>query len=290
MRLPLLLVALAAVATPATAQNAAPTVSREQAMTLPPEQLADLVLHRTGAGVTSVTRPNFAPDAGMRMDSALQDLTFATAPHATAVVGLCAANRIEVDFEEPAGDENNTAATPVRVREVRAAEVYKVVAEIEPYAEVSEARAAQEDRRCAGAGPVIPADYSDHERAPFFAYEGAIDRVTALLVVQRAIVEAREGRYRNVGCDLAPAACRNPPALLGSLNLATLTYLSAGTGGVGAERSRHRISASFLISGDAHTREYRTLTIEAELSPDGLADSIRRLGRTNIGGEVTIDN
>ena len=292
MRLMLLFAGLAALAPPAFAQTA-PPVTREQAMTLPPDQLADIVLRQLGARVTSVTRPNFNPNSGLQMASALQHLEFATAPRATDVIGLCAANLIEVEFEPPAprpGVNSNVAETPVRARTLRAEQVFRVIGEIEPYAEVSEDRAADEDRRCAASGPVIPADYNDHARAPFFRYSGGIDRVTALLVLQRAIGEARDGTYRDIGCGGPAAACRNPSQVLGSLDLANLTFVNSGAAGVG-NRTRHRIGASFLISGDAVTREYWIVAIEADLSsPTGLADSIRSLGRTEISRSVTTDN
>ena len=284
MRLPLLVATLAVLAAPAHAQTA-PPVSRDQAMTLPPDQLADIVLRQLGARVTSVTRPQFNADTGMQMASALQHLEFATAPHATDVVGLCAANLFQVEFEPPINAEMNRAATPVRARSVRAVEVFKVVGEIEPYAEVSQSRAEEENRRCEGAGPVIPADYNDHARAPFFEYSGGIDRVTALLVLQRAIGEARDGTYRNIGC-----ACSNPAQVLGSLDLANVTALDAGPVSV-TDRTRYRIGASVLISGTSSAREYWRVAIEVVLSErSGLVDSIRGLGRTNIDRSITTDN
>lgn len=287
-----LLPALLAVPAPLLAQTAPPPITREQAMTKPPEQLADIALRQLGERVTSVTRPNFNPGAGVNMVSALQHLEFATAPHATDVVGLCAANRIAVEFEPPAtrpGVNTNVAEAPVRVRTMRAAEVYKVVGEIEPYAEVSEARAAEEDRRCAAAGPVIPADYNDHAQAFFFNYQGGVDRVTALLVLQRAITEAREGRYRDIRCGTGLPECRDPRALLGGLDLANLTSLSSWPNIVRSGRAK--ISAAFLVSGNAHSREYRMLTVEADLTGPGEPDGpIRNLGRTEFDGYMTIDN
>ena len=285
----LLLATLFAVsAAPASAQDVPPPVTREQAMTGPPEQLADIVLRQLGTRVTSVTRPNFNPSTGMAMAGALQHLEFATAPHATDVVGLCAANRIEVEFEPPAarpGVNTNVAEAPVRAQRVQAAEVFKVVGEIEPYAEVSEARAAEEDRRCAAAGPVIPADYNDQGRAFFFAYQGGIDRVTALLVLQRAIGEARDGRYRDIGC-----ACPNPAELLGSLDLGQLTSLSAAPAGGGNAR-RYRVEAGFFVSGGTHGRSTRTVAVEANLSvSDIMLDSIESLGRTEISGLLVADD
>jgi hypothetical protein len=296
MRLPALTALLIASASPLAAQTRSPPpVTRDQAMTLPPDALAEIVLRQLGARVTSVTRPNFNRDTtGMEMVSALQHLEFATAPHATNVVGLCAATLIQVDFERPParpGIDDNRADTPVRASSARAAEVYKVVDEIEPHAEVSEARQAEENRRCAGAGPVIPANYSDREQAGFFNYEGALAPATALLALRRAIGEARAGRYRDIGCPPPAAECRDPAALLGGLDLASLGFVHVSQRGIGNDRDRYRISASFLISADAHEQDYWVFEMEADISErGGYPDPIRRLGPSHFGRSLTIDN
>jgi hypothetical protein len=295
MKSPVLILLLAASASPLAAQSGSPPVTRDQAMTMAPDDLAALVLRQLGARVTSVTRPNFNRDTtGLRMVSALQDLTFATAAHATSVVGLCAATLIEVEFERPParpGIDNNRAETPVRAREMRAARVYKVVGAIEPHAEVSEARLAEENRRCAGAGPVIPPNYSDRAQASFFRYEGMMAPATALLALQRAIGEARAGRYRDIGCPSDMAECRDPAALLGSLDLANLGFLHVSHRGTGDDRDRYRISASFLISADAHEQDYWLFDMEAEISEmGGSPDPIRRLGPSRFARSLTIDN
>jgi hypothetical protein len=270
-------------ASPVAAQReASPPVTRDQAMTLPPGELADIVLRQLGGRVTSVTRPNFGASSDARIISALDHLTFATAPHATDVVGICAANLIEVGFERPPAEpwsDNNRAATPVRAREALATQVYKVVGGIEPYAEVSEMRQAEEDRRCANAGSVVRADYTDRTRADFFHFEGSVAPVTALLALQRAIDEAHAGRFRAIRCPAATAGCHHPAALLGSLNLANLGYVHVAPTGVGDEGGHYRIEASFLIHADAHDEEFWILAIEAQLDElGGLADPIRRLG------------
>jgi hypothetical protein len=295
MRQPFLIALLVASASPLAAQTRPPPpVTRGQAMTLPPDALAEIVLRQLGARVTSVTRPNFGPDADMRMVGALQDLTFATAPHATNVVGLCAATLIDVQFDLPParpGIDNNRAAAPVRATGVRAAEVYKVVGGIEPHAEVSEARQAEENRRCAEAGPVIPSNYSDRERPGFFRYQGEISYVTALLTLQRAIGEARAGRYRDIGCPPRSAECRDPVALLGGLDLANLGFVRVARAGVGDERGRYRIAASFRIGGDGHERSYWLFEMEAEISElGGYPDPIRRLGRSQFSRGLTIED
>lgn len=296
MRLnPLIALLALALPSPLAAQVRMPqSVTRDQAMTLPPSELADIALRQLAARVTSVTRPNYGPNADMRMVSALQDLTFATAPHATNVVGLCTANLIDVNFEPPParpGVDDNRAETPVRAREARAEQVYKVVGEIEPFAEVSEARQVEEDRRCAAAGPVIPADYSDRGRASFFHYQGPISTVTALLTLQRAIEEARAGRYRDISCRSRPAECRDPTALLGGLDLANLGFVHVALSGMGEEMDRYRIEASFLISADAPNEEYWLFAMEAQISEhDGRPDPIRRLGPSRFSRSLTIEN
>jgi hypothetical protein len=291
MRLPFLIALFVASASPLAAQTRSPpAVTRDQAMTLPPGELAEIVLRQLGARVTSVTRPNFSRDTSdMEMVGALQDLTFATAPHATNVVGLCAANLIQVEFERPPAPpftDNNRADTPVRASELRAAQVYKVVGEIEPYAEVSEARQAEENRRCVEAGPVIAPNYSDREQADFFHYDGAMAPATALLALQRAIGEARAGRYRDIGCPPRTTECRDPAALLGGLDLAKLSSVRVSYGGIGDDH--YRISANFRIS--AHNRDYWMFEMEADISErGGYPDPIRRLGRSRFS-RLTIDD
>ena len=292
MRLPLLLILLAVPVTPALAQSEPPAgITQEQATNLPPDQLADILLRQIGTGVTSVTRPHFGPGTERRVAGPPTRLSFATAPHATMVVGLCAATLIEVSLEAPPfrlGDNPNRSGVRSQARLLRAAEIYKVVGELEPYAEVSEQRAAEEDRRCAEAGPVIAAYQNDTRRTPFFTYHGGIGPETALLVVQRAITGTRSGRYRNVGCAVHVAAqfCRNPRAMLASLELSGVLSLYASP--IGLPSNRYLISASFLIPGRPGERDYWTVIVEAELfGGDDTRDPVRSLGRTILANAIT---
>jgi hypothetical protein len=217
--------------------------------------------------------------------NSLSSLVFAGAPYATATVGLCAASRAEVEFQYPVAPPftGNGPTTPARARLLRAAEVYKVVGEIEPYVEVSEARAAEEDRRCAEAGPVIPSDYGDRGRAGFFQFAGAISPTTALLVLQRAIGEARAGRYRSVACAPQrsdPRTCRNPVALLGNLDLGRLQGVSISPAGL--QRGRYLVEASFLISETNSSLISWVVGVEVELTGADEPDGIGRLGRAEI--------
>jgi hypothetical protein len=300
MRLIFLTALLFASASPLAAQTRSPppAVTRDQAMTLSPDELAEIVLRQLGAQMTSVERPNFGASSDMRMVSALQHLTLATAPRATDRAGLCVANLIQLDFDRPPerlGIDNNRADTPVSVREMRAMPVYKVIGAIAPAGEMSEARREEENRRCAAAGPVIYPNYSDREGARFFDYDGGIALATALLALRRAIDEARAGRYRDIAisCESEAAACRDPAALLGSLDLSALGNVQVAPAGVSGERDLYRIYASFLINVDAHNQEYWVFSMEAEISElmgPGNSDPIRRLGPSQFTRTLTIDN
>lgn len=281
----LLLLPIVAMGGPAHAQTAPPPLTLEQALSLPPDQLADIALRQMGARMTRVTRPTASGNTPR--PNSLTSLVFATAPHATATVGLCAANRAEVEFETPVAPpfSANGPTTPARARLLRAAEVYKVVGEIEPYVEVSEDRAAEESRRCAGAGSVIPARTDDFSQPYFFAFEGDVDPVMALLVLQQAIADAQAETYRTISCAPPPRGqpaspeCRTPPTLLGGINLASLVDLRMAPAGLNGPR--RLIRARFLIPGAA--RRYWALTIEADITrePDG-SEVVARLGRTEI--------
>lgn len=288
MHLSLLIAPVAALAAPAAPQSAPPLVTQEQVLTLPPEELADIVFRQIGARMRSVTRPTFGP---ANSGDTLSVLSFATAGHATDVVGLCAATVVEVDFEPSpaaaAAAPAPAAGPPARALGARASQVYKVIGEIEPYAEVSEDRQAEEERRCGEAGPVIPASFGDRGRPLFFGFEGALHPVMALLVLQRAIGEARARRYRDIGCaslaraDRRPAECRDPRALLGGFDLANLLDVQISPAGV--RGNRHLIRASFLISADANFELYWSLALEAEISDiDAGSEAIGHLGRADI--------
>jgi hypothetical protein len=236
-------------------------ISRDEAMTMPTEVLASVLLGQLGTRVTAVTRPNYRPGSSRVVVSGLQDLTFATEPHATDVVGLCAANLIEVDFEHLAYD-NNRSDTPVRVRGVRAELVYKVFGELEPLAEVSETRQAEEDRRCRQAGPVIPPNYSDGREPNFFRYRGDLDLATALLALQRAL----GGQHEPVSCNRGNINCLDPAATMGGLNLASLAYVHVAALDAGNEPNRYRIEASFVLGADENQRFTMGFAVEAQIS------------------------
>ena len=282
MRVALLTLALAACSVPAPAQNdarneAPPAVTAEKAASLPPDQRANLAFRQLGAGMTAVSRPPSREGAVFPM---LERLVFAGAPHPGSV-GLCVAMRAELGYM-PSGADRTT--TPASLRMIRAADVYKVTGAVEPYAEVSEQRAAEEARRCAAAGPVIPAIQGDVSRAYYFTFEGEDLPELSLLVLQQAIAEAQAGRYRTINCAASARSspeCRDPVALLGGLNPANLVSLQIAPAGLGG--NRNLIRARFLIPGATRAQLYWTVAIEGDIArPPNEAETIERLGRTEI--------
>lgn len=286
MRVLLLTCALAACT--ASAQNnlqneagngAAPAITREGVASLPIDRLASLAFRELGTRMTAVTWPS-------NLNSGLVGLVFAGAPH-SAEVGLCAAMRAEMEFvgAAPPSFSGYDPTAPMQVRSVHATQVYKVVGPVEPYAEVSEQRAAEEDQRCAPAGPVIPASEDDISRAYYFPFEGEDSPNVTLMALQQALTDAREGRYRNVSCAASARSaseCRNPAALLGGLdagNLASLQITLPGLSG-----NRNVIRARFLIPGAPRARLYWSVVMEVDIArPPNAAERIERFGRTEIG-------
>src|SRR5437868_12278514 len=174
MRALLLALALAACSAPAAnqteARNDAAAVTAEQAAALPPDRLAALIFRDLGIRMTAVSRRTNPPDV---ITTPLIQLTFAGAPHGTGTVGLCAAMRARVEFGGPvpqpgAASVPATPATPMQVVRIRAADVYRVTGPVEPYVEQTQDRSAEEDRRCAAAGSVIPAIEGDLSRPYYF--------------------------------------------------------------------------------------------------------------------------
>lgn len=262
------------------AQNAAAiAVTGEKAASLPIDRLTDLVFRQLGTRMTTVSRPS---NPNGLVSPPVMRLVFASAQHSTGTVGLCAAIRAQLDYGYGGADH---ATTPEQVSMIRAGEVYKVTGSVEPYVEQTQDRVAEEDQRCAAAGPVIPASEGDVSRAYYFTFEGEELPEMALLALQQAITDAQQGRYRTVGCAASARSspeCRNPVALLGGLNLGNLVSLQIALPGLSG--NRNVIRARFLIPGAPRAQLYWSVAVEADIArPPNEAESIERLGRTEIG-------
>lgn len=274
----------AASAAPAVAQTPPPPpITRDQALNLPAAELADIVFRQLGARMHSVSRPTFSGMLGN--DGPVRGLTFATAPESAGRSGLCRATRIYVALD---GARSGTAS---RAANLEAATVYKVIGEVDPGRESTDADEARLAEQCRRAGAVIPTETADLGQHVFFTLEGADSPVGALVALRRASLGARDGTYRNVRCTVeAPVGspdCRDPAAALGALDLANLISIEVSRRG-GSE-TRSSIEATFLISARSNEQSHWSVTLDADMSwtSNGL---VLHLGRADlVRGILAID-
>jgi hypothetical protein len=265
MRRIMSLAALAASAAPAAAQTEVRPlpVTVEQARTLPPARVADIVLRDLATQMATMTRPE--PPRPGEAGSPPTELTFASAPRAAGDPGLCVATLVHVGVDRPSGPD--TLSSPGLVATEL---VYKVVGDLQP-ASWSDSDQAAQEKLCAGTGPVVSPEADDKGRAYFFASSGAPLPTAGVTALQQAIGKARAGTYGEIACedpddgDEAPSKCSDPVAILAGLDLADLTWLqtllSPGDG------KRLQVEAQLAVSADA----FWIVKLECEFSvaPDG---------------------
>lgn len=271
-----------AAAMPAAAQPGpqVPPLTRQQALDLPPAEVADIVFRQLGARMAGMERP--IPSAWRAPDS-LGTLRFATAPRPGNDFGLCAATVVAIGFEPAPAEPGGQPPRAFRASSVETATVYKVVDEIRPGVEPAEVYQAQMEQRCAHAGPVISprGDLGEHV---FFFFRGASHPWLALRALHRAIRDARETTYTNIGCDPEERPlldCRDPAGALARLDLADLLDLTIAPA---AQGEKHfRIEATFLISADGSSQLQWGVVLEARI---GVSDDARtvtiELGRAVV--------
>lgn len=250
---------LAALAAPATAQPPAPSpldrITRAEARTLPPAELAERTFRLVAAHMQAVTRP----PSGGNADDRLFELVFATAPRSAGDHGQCLATAVHIGRLHAPDD--NLLNDGVLATEV----VYKVIGDVEAEGAWTEEYAARQERLCAQAGPVILADAGNEAQPAFFQFSGARLPTLPLIALQRAIRGARAGSYADVACDRlaiaeAAAACRDPRALLAGMELARLTRLEVSRPGL--RPTQYRVEGTFRASA----RDVWRLTLDMDFS------------------------
>lgn len=251
---------LAALAVRATAQPPAPSpldrITRTEARTLPPSELAERAFRLVAAHMQAVTRPPSGPG---NADDRLFDLVFATAPRSAGNHGQCLATAVHIGQLHAPDDgllNDGVIATEV---------VYKVIGDVEADGAWTEAYAAQQERLCAQAGPVILADAGNEAQPAFFHFSGARLPNVPLIALQRAIRGARAGSYADVACDRlgvaqAAQACRDPRALLAGMELARLTDLEVLRPGL--RPTQYRVEGIFRSSA----RDVWRVTLDVDFS------------------------
>jgi hypothetical protein len=118
------LVALSALAAPATASAQAPTLSKTQVRALPPAEATARVMDQLG-DILILAQP---PRTGRQPVRPLRDLDFATVPRATYIPGVCARDQVIVTFEPADGAAPDGPDTPVRASSLSARTAYRLLA------------------------------------------------------------------------------------------------------------------------------------------------------------------
>jgi len=252
-------------------------VTVAQANSLPPQQLAELVLRQFAGRIRDVTRPNY--DSPFFPDLPLQSLAFGTVPRSSYFQGLCEATVIDVSFfngwPSPPPGRNG----PVRAQSLSTRTVYKVIGEIElSYALSAEARERQSER-CAGQDSVIAPALRRLGHRQFFSFHGDLNVAFGAAILQRLLREARAGTHANHICD-GGTGCSDATGTLRALSLDDLLNISI-------ERNRqnpeiYTVTATFLVSGTDDMVTSDTVSIEAELDSPERPRSIQRLGRATV--------
>jgi hypothetical protein len=124
----LVLLALLALAAPASGWAQAPTLSKTQARALPPAELTHRVMDQV-ADLLTPSDPR--PRPGRTPTKPLRDLAFQSTPRATWAPGVCARDGVVVTFEPAPGSEGGPeqgADTPVRAANLKASTRYHLVA------------------------------------------------------------------------------------------------------------------------------------------------------------------
>lgn len=263
-----------ALAMPAAAQEPAPYLTREQALTLPRNEIAEIVFRQLATRMQGMSRPNFTGVFPGPAPAGLDSLVFATRPRATHVAGLCEATRIEVEFHDGDG-EGARRATDLSTRSV-----YKVIGDLELGGERSEEEQRRLEAACARAGPVIADGTGDFGTLTFFAFRGDHHPSAALTALQRAIGGARAGIYRDVACE--PTNCAEILGQLGALDLSRLVEVNVERLEQGD--ARYRIEARFLIEGGANYE----ISWRVSLEVSGLDAARMMLGRASISQGHTV--
>ncbi len=167
------------------------TLTRETALTADVGTLARDALAAIASRLVEVERPTFTGLAGY--GAALGGLRFAAAAESAGWPGLCKGTAVWINLLDP--------HAPVHV-----STLYKVVGDLAPLPDMwNDAYGAELQRKCAGAGRVIPTESADFGQAVFFSVGEADpgDVWTASRALQIAISRAATGS--GVSCVEEPA-------------------------------------------------------------------------------------
>lgn len=233
-------------------------ITREQALTLEPGQIAELVLRQFADQVESVTRPNY--ESQIIPGLPLATLHLATRPSSTRFAGLCQASVITVLFPigSPPTLERNL---PVRADSLHIATVYKVIGDISLRGVSSRP---EQGAECAQLRGVIPPEDRLLGYRQFFRFSGPLGAPHAVAVLQQLVRSVRDGSntdHRCIGYD----SCTDSGEIIRALDMDALLDLQAEA--ITGETSQFAIRASFLVSGNDSGLTTNEVTVHAQFAP-----------------------
>jgi len=252
-----------------------PALTREQARTLSPQEVAGITFRELAEQVREVGRPT---SQGVPYpDERLKFLNFAFAPEATQP-GLCRATVMTVSYASDAPETTNGERLPVHPQYVSTHSAYRVAGNLEwtgPWQ--------AEDRRrqlalCREAGRVIAADVGDVSQSAYFTSDGPLAPVQAAGILQRALAEVRAGTLPDLQCAAEQVAfdpCTDPRAVLQPVTLDDLAGVQ--TEAVGP--SLYRVNAEFR--DPAHRDRQFQLSVRVDVEMDA-SRRIVRIGAVRV--------
>ncbi|HYD12836.1 MAG TPA: hypothetical protein VEC11_08305 [Allosphingosinicella sp.] len=270
----------AIVSLPETAENPA-GLTRQQARTLSPRDIARITLNDLAEQVQEVARP--IRQGAPYPDDRLKFLSFAFAPEA-AGPGLCSARVINVSYESDAPESANGESLPVRPSHISVHSVYRLAGDFNWDGEWQTEDRARQLARCRQAGPVLTSDTGGTSRPAYFFFDGALDIRPAVVAVQRASAEARAGTATDLQCagpHFVFDPCRDPRVVLRPVTLDDLTNIDSEAIGP----SLYRVKAHFR--DPAHRDREITLGLQIDVET-AAAHRVVRIGPMRVSRFVVM--
>lgn len=249
-------------------------LTRQQARTLSPQDVARITLRDLAGQVQEIGRP--IRQGVPYPDDRLKFLSFAFAPEA-AGPGLCIARVLVVSYESEAPESQDGENLPVYPRYFSEHSVYRLAGNFDWDGNWEAPDRLRQLATCRQAGPVLAT--GSGSRPGYFSFSGVLGIRPVLDAVRRALSEAAAGTAAELQC--APEQfpfdpCRDPRALLRPVTMDHLTGIDSETLG----SSTYRVKAYFR--DPAHPDREITLGVNIDVET-GPADRIVRIGTVRVG-------
>lgn len=252
------------------------SITREEALRLPPDQVAERVLGQIARNVTSITRPDYV--SPFFPDLPLTQLALATSPVSSPYPGLCQTTVLHIMFFDGLPAAPRERNQPVRAQRLTTEERYRVVGEVVLPYNLSTEDQRRQDSQCAGLYPIIPPGEERLGSRSFFGFRGGLGPQYGVAILQQVVRGVREGNYTDHRCT-GHERCRDSSALLRGLSFDEL--LSVRIDRDPTNPTSYTVVADFLVSGTDDTLVTDEVTVRAELEHPS-PRLVQSLGATTI--------